>query len=62
MSKLSSELCGVTRVGLDLAKHVFQIHARPSMFRICSCFSCHSLLWPRLGLAQSREGVGSFKL
>jgi RHS repeat-associated protein len=27
MSKLSSEVSGVTRVGLDLAKHVFQIHA-----------------------------------
>lgn len=27
MSKLSSEFSGVTRVGLDLAKHVFQIHA-----------------------------------
>jgi len=27
MSKLSSELSGVTRVGLDLAKHVFQVHA-----------------------------------
>jgi transposase len=27
MSKLSSDLSSVTRVGLDLAKHVFQIHA-----------------------------------
>jgi transposase len=26
MSKLSSELCAVTVVGLDLAKHVFQVH------------------------------------
>jgi transposase len=27
MSKLSSDLLSVTRVGLDLAKHVFQVHA-----------------------------------
>jgi transposase len=27
MSKLSADLCAVTRVGLDLGKHVFQIHA-----------------------------------
>ena len=27
MSKLSSDLSAVTSVGLDLAKHVFQVHA-----------------------------------
>ena len=27
MSKLATELSSVTRLGLDLAKHVFQVHA-----------------------------------
>ena len=27
MSKLAIDLSTVTRVGLDLAKHVFQVHA-----------------------------------
>lgn len=27
MTKLAADLSAVTRVGLDLAKHVFQVHA-----------------------------------
>ncbi len=34
MSKSTDNLASVTRIGLDLAKNVFQVHARQDMIRI----------------------------
>jgi transposase len=71
MGKSITELCSVTTVGLDLAKHVFQVHGVDSSGRVgvakamrrksCWSFSlrCPPVLWGSRPADRRITGRGS---